>query len=418
MKKSLLALAALSAIAGAAQAQSSVTVYGILDVGYIGGNLSNTAAGVTTKSTGNAFGDGAESTSRLGFKGTEDLGGGTSAFFTVEVAITPNSAQTLSSGTTSNRQTFAGLKKNGVGDFAFGTQYTPVHNAVAATDAGQTNNMVGDAIYGMNSRVPGAAAASSQISSSGNDNNSAYTVRVNNSLTLNTDTFAGFKAHALLVANNANGNQTTTVVGPTTTVTGGLNNQNGWGVGLDYAIQKAFITANYQSFTSKNAYTLNSTTGAYTAGAPVIWGVGGASAAGTNVTDNQTYVGATYDFGILKAYAQWVSRKASAAQESTYYVKRQAEQIGVRSYITPTIEGWASAGLGRYTSYGAGAPTANFNAWQLGANYWLSKRTNLYAIWGAENTSTSSVPANTQGLAAGTYSTNANGYALGMRHTF
>ena len=38
MKKSLFAVAALSAIAGAAQAQSSVTVYGVLDVGYVGAN--------------------------------------------------------------------------------------------------------------------------------------------------------------------------------------------------------------------------------------------------------------------------------------------------------------------------------------------------------------------------------------------
>ena len=38
MKKSLFAIAAVTAFAGAAQAQSSVTVYGVLDVGYIGGN--------------------------------------------------------------------------------------------------------------------------------------------------------------------------------------------------------------------------------------------------------------------------------------------------------------------------------------------------------------------------------------------
>ena len=40
MKKSLLAVAAMTAFAGAAQAQSSVTVYGILDVGYVGSNSS------------------------------------------------------------------------------------------------------------------------------------------------------------------------------------------------------------------------------------------------------------------------------------------------------------------------------------------------------------------------------------------
>ena len=48
MKKSLFALAAVGAFAGAAQAQSSVTVYGILDVGYVGGN----AKATTVNSTG------------------------------------------------------------------------------------------------------------------------------------------------------------------------------------------------------------------------------------------------------------------------------------------------------------------------------------------------------------------------------
>ena len=45
MKKSLFALAAVGAFAGAAQAQSSVTVYGILDVGYVGANEKDTISG-------------------------------------------------------------------------------------------------------------------------------------------------------------------------------------------------------------------------------------------------------------------------------------------------------------------------------------------------------------------------------------
>ena len=163
MKKSLFALAATTAFAGAAQAQSSVTVYGLLDFGYVGYNTRNangpalTSTGQTTpgaalsgtvnKTTGNAFSSSAESTSRLGFKGTEDLGGGTSAFFTVELGLTPNGQQAVNSGATQNRQTFVGLKKNGIGQFALGTQYTIVHNAVAATDPGQANNIAGNLIY-------------------------------------------------------------------------------------------------------------------------------------------------------------------------------------------------------------------------------------------------------------------------------
>jgi general bacterial porin, GBP family len=75
MKKSLFALAALTAFAGAAQAQSSVTLYGILDTGVAYNNNASTAGSST------AAVDGILNTSRWGFKGTEDLGGGLKANF-------------------------------------------------------------------------------------------------------------------------------------------------------------------------------------------------------------------------------------------------------------------------------------------------------------------------------------------------
>jgi predicted porin len=61
MKKSLIALAALSAFATAAQAQSSVTVYGLIDIGYAASENATTAANGTTstvkqKNTGNGDG--------------------------------------------------------------------------------------------------------------------------------------------------------------------------------------------------------------------------------------------------------------------------------------------------------------------------------------------------------------------------
>ncbi|QWD78100.1 porin [Polynucleobacter sp. MWH-Svant-W18] len=398
MKKSLLAVAALGAFASAAQAQSSVTVYGILDVGYIGSNTSAQNAGTNKviKQTTSAFSDSAESTSRLGFKGTEDLGGGLSAFFTIETAVSPNASTAISSSTTSNRQVFAGLKKSGIGDFAVGTQYTPIHNAVSATDPGMTNNVGGNVVY---DRV-----FSSTASSSPNGNNSGYTVRVANALTLNTEKMAGFQVHGILIQNNANATQTAT---STSTANGGINNQNGWGIGVDYAWQKLFVTANYQSLTSKQ--TANTTVPTVAS----VWGVGGANSAGYNIQDNQQYYAATYDFGILKAYAQYVNRKASSQISNNYYVSRSAEQIGVRSYITPTIEAWVSGGLGKTAAYGASVPSASFNAWQLGSNYWLSKRTNLYAIYGQASTSNFSTSSSVN-----MSSFNGNSYAVGLRHTF
>lgn len=410
MKKSLFAVAALSALAGAAQAQSSVTVYGILDVGYVGSNSrhangSNATVGqaqprTVYKSTGNQFTSSSQQTSRLGFKGTEDLGGGMSAFFTLETTVTPNGTTAIG-GT---RQAFVGLNKKGLGAVSAGTQYTPIHIAVGATDPGQQNQMTGNVIYAAYNGPayePDAAA---------NGNTAAYTTRTANQLKLVSDDFAGFKVTGILVANNQNNTQTTTTTVASTAVTGGINNQNGWGLGVDYTWKKLLVTANYQSFTSKNPYTItNGATTTYSAGTPALWST---ATGGSNIQDNQTYVAATYDFGILKAYAQWSARKASAQQNSGQYVKRSAQQIGVRSFITPTIEAWASVGNGQYSAYGQGNPTAHIAAYQLGSNYWLSKRTNLYAIYGQAGTSNVTVGT------GGPSSSNVNAYALGVRHTF
>ena len=415
MKKSLLAVAAIGAFASAAQAQSSVTVYGILDVGYIGGNTRLNSSANTTYSGGqykrtiNKFGDSAESTSRLGFKGTEDLGGGMSAFFTAEFELYPTDA-TVSGNSNSglkNRQSFVGLKKNGIGQAALGTQYTPVFNAGTATNPNGQNNMIGDLVY----------AGAPAISSSDNVGitSLSQTNRTSNTLTVQSDKFAGFSANAMWTLNNQNASS---IVGTTGNVqTGGNTNASGWGLGADYTYNKFYVTAAYQSLKQLTTATNYTTT---TAGvtSPVngtVWstaqpapGLGGA----VNVQDNQFLAGATYDFGILKAYAQYISRKATSTASTNYYLKRSAEQIGVRSFITPKIEAWASGSLGRYTAYGAGQPTVNMNAWQLGSNYYLSKRTNLYAIYGQQLNSNGTTAANVVS------SSGASNYAIGVRHTF
>ena len=423
MKKSLLAVAAIGAFASAAQAQSSVTVYGIMDLGYVGGNTRVATGGTTNtvqKATGNTFTGSAESTSRLGFKGTEDLGGGTSAFFTVELGLEPASTTSgfKNSATTENRQSFAGLKKNGIGDFAIGTQYTLVQNSVAATDAGGTNNILGDMIY---TSATGVASNTTTLANNNLDNplayaaGASYTIRAQNALTVNTATFAGFTGHGLVIMNNTNTTQIPT--GTNGGYTGGTNNQNGWGLGLDYTWNKLFVTAAMQQLNAKNAYAGNANTAAaYNFN---VFGAGQASSLGTNVKDNQYYVGATYDFGILKAYAQYVSRKATLQQDTGYYAKRTGEQIGVRSFITPTIEAWAQGGLGKMTAYGSTNPAANLTSWQVGSNYYLSKRTNLYAIYGQVGTSNVAYSGTGTNVANQNPSSfNASNYAVGLRHTF
>jgi predicted porin len=400
MKKSLFAVAALAAVAGSAQAQSSVTVYGILDVGYMGSNLrgttagTNAAASTTQLQQTNQIAASAEQTSRLGFKGSEDMGGGTSAFFTIETGLTPTGSTT---STWNNRQSFVGLKKNGVGQFAVGTQYTPVFNKASETDPGQFNNIIGNIIYATNNfsnNINGQGTIANPYGNASSPNgttNDGFTSRTSNTLSVESAVFSGFKASAVYVMNNVNQTQTSATQG-------GNTNWTGWGLSADYTWNKLYAAGAYQAFKSTQPGTLTSPTVA----------LASTSFGGTNSQDNQGYLGATYDFGILKAYAQWQTRKAYAVLNNNYFAKRQVQQIGVRSYITPTIEAWASGGNGRLTAYGLNQPTANIVAYQLGSNYYLSKRTNLYAIFGSAGTSNTST---SQGV-------NGNNYAIGVRHTF
>jgi predicted porin len=114
MKKSLLALAALTAFAGAASAQSSVTLFGIVDVSAR--NLS--AGGVSTQQLAT---DGYNS-SRLGFRGVEDLGGGLRAAFWYEGAIAADTG-TAAGQNWQRRQTVA--LSGGFGEIRAGRDYTP-----------------------------------------------------------------------------------------------------------------------------------------------------------------------------------------------------------------------------------------------------------------------------------------------------
>ena len=426
MKKSLLALAAMTAFAGAAQAQSSVTVYGLLDVGYVGGKTTASAAGgAKTQSNYSAFGQGSEQTSRLGFKGTEDLGGGSSAFFTVELALNPQDANLTGSTTpmdaynrsatnggaqVDNRQSFAGLKKNGIGQFAFGRQYTVIFQEAAKTDPTQLANIVGNVIY---------QGSTKSAVDGGLGYGSSFTNRTSNTLTAGTDTFAGFQANAFYALNNG----TKTNDAGSTASGFGTSNYNGYGLNANYTWNKLYATVAYQSIKTQLTNTYSSTSASTNLGdaaplAPVATGVG-ATIPAILLADKQTYVAATYDFGILKAYAQWIGRKIQndTTIAGTIYagtqLNRTAQAIGVRAYITPTIEAYAQLGNGKVTGPVAanGTPASlSFVGYQLGSNYYLSKRTNLYAIYGQGQTSQSTIVA---GAGA-----SQNQYAVGVRHTF
>lgn len=140
MKKSLLALAVLGAFAGAASAQSSVTLFGIVDVNV--GQVKNESAGTSTKITRMST-DGINS-SRLGFRGVEDLGGGMKAGFWLEAGLAPDTGgQGGSNGistVTFNRRSTVSLMGN-FGEVRLGRDYDPSFWNLTVFDPFGTNGV-------------------------------------------------------------------------------------------------------------------------------------------------------------------------------------------------------------------------------------------------------------------------------------
>lgn len=122
MKKSLIALAVLGSVAGFAQAQSSVSVYGVVD-----------ASLVKDKGVSAAMVSGAVSGSRLGFKGTEDLGGGLKANFLLEHGFNVDTGTQAAAGKSFNRQSYVGLS-GGFGELKLGNVYTAYDDISGSTN--------------------------------------------------------------------------------------------------------------------------------------------------------------------------------------------------------------------------------------------------------------------------------------------
>ena len=109
MKKTLIALAVLGAAAGVAHAQSNVTIYGIVDTGFI-------------KKSGHDVEMGENVNNRLGFRGVEDLGSGMKATFELEQRFKLNSGENnKGKGYTKNDRDFAGLANVGLKGDAWGS---------------------------------------------------------------------------------------------------------------------------------------------------------------------------------------------------------------------------------------------------------------------------------------------------------
>ena len=130
MKKQMIVLAALGAVVGAVQAQSSVTVYGVVDAGVR--HLTNADAAGDSKLTMGS--KGTYSSNRFGFSGVEDLGDGMNAHFNLEGGFNSGTgALDNTANVLFRRQAFAGLGGKW-GSVDFGRQYTVAFKVAYAYD--------------------------------------------------------------------------------------------------------------------------------------------------------------------------------------------------------------------------------------------------------------------------------------------
>src|SRR6266446_508975 len=130
MKKAI-ATSALGLVALGAHAQSSVTLYGIVDAG-IGYQSSQTSLGSTTggHSVVKVI-NGVWAGSRFGLKGTEDLGGGTKAIFQLEEGFNSATGAQSVNGLMFNRQAYVGVSNDRYGSLTAGRQYASYYQLLA-----------------------------------------------------------------------------------------------------------------------------------------------------------------------------------------------------------------------------------------------------------------------------------------------
>jgi predicted porin len=173
MKKTLIALAAVAAT-GAAFAQSSVTLFGIVDIG------------VTSIDQGNdrltSVSNEGQASNRLGFRGVEDLGGGMKASFWLEGGFSTDTG--VGAGSTGgfefNRRSFLGLS-GGFGEVRLGREYTPTFWNHSVYTVFGTNGL-GNSLNTLTFLGSGTTTG----------------VRANNSISYFTPTIAGFQGQLMV----------------------------------------------------------------------------------------------------------------------------------------------------------------------------------------------------------------------------
>jgi predicted porin len=370
MKKSLIALAALSAFATAAQAQSSVTVYGVLSTGIASVETTSSGGEGSIKKKASSFGNQAnQAGNRLGFRGTEDLGGGLTAGFVYELTLDMNAG--LSDGTTDNRLGFVQLSDKSLGTLRAGrvTSLTKdiydtfnAHLGASFAPGNQTAAIPAMLAYGLDTD---ASLGIEDVISYGGQ-------RISNTVGYISPSFNGltFKAQFGQDKTEDNGSETASLTDAT------IKN-----FGLDYAAGKfAFAIARDVAEIETRAE------------------VSDVASTAKRTTD---MAGATYDFGVAKAFLSYSDVKWTVTGQADS-LNLDDMTVGVRVPMGK-VELAASYSDGKIKS---GADKVDTNGYQLHANYNLSKRTRVFAMYGDSEMK----------FADGKLTL--DGYAVGVQHSF
>jgi predicted porin len=379
MKKLLIATAALAMVAGTVQAQSSVTVYGIVDVGISDVESKTAAASPVSTKTKTTGAEGQLSGNRIGFRGVEDLGGGLKANFVIEWGFAPTEANAAVGD--SNRQSFVGLSG------AFGEVRLGRQNSL--------NKVIND------SGVFGGAGFGTGWTTKINGYEAE---RVSNTIQYETPRFNGLQAS---IAHQNDSVDVSNVALKTKT--------EATFIGLRYNQGPlSFAYANKNAKDSLEGLTDAQLEAAILAGFPTISPYGrdatlslDASAVAINGLATrkvkQDTAQLAYDFKVAKVVATY--NDGSSQVEGAAKAKRDDWVLGV------------SVPMGKTTllaQYGDGEQTSTANVktdikgYQLGALYSLSKRTTAYALYGDQETK----------AANSAYKAKADGFAMGVRHSF
>jgi predicted porin len=367
MKKLLIATAALAIVAGTAQAQSSVTVSGRIDVGFSDKTLNPvaitpaTSAVVTTGDLKTKTVDNSPMyTSFLRLNGSEDLGGGLKANFFLETNLLNNPSAL------GDRGMWAELA-GGFGSLRIGNQNTITRDVWTQFSQSGAINIVGD----LNSSTAEDAGGTAGVA--GFEKAIKYT----------TPSFSGLTAS--VAVNSA-----------TTDSAGSKTGSDGSSFGLGYTAGKFSALAGYSKSTVDTAATTLITGSRLAADGTTIAAVTSntltagqsllrayVAAADAYQTDTEiTAVAASYDFGIAKASLTYVDKSVERSNTTTTgAVDRQSTTLSAQTQNLGKVVLFGNYGVGSQTTAGNGYK-GDLTAMQVGVKYNLSKRTQAYLATG------------------------------------